>query len=402
VGKSDVRILMLTSYLPYPPNSGGNIRMLELLRFLRPRHEVTLVSFIFSEQQAAAVAALSRYCKRVIPVLHTRQIVAQDDERPRCVAALWTREMRACLAAINAEARFDLMQIEHIFMAQYAPLIDAPVILHEHNIESLVLKREADLLAKEEDLQSPTNDPRATRNAESEWKKMSRYESSIWPQFSFRIVVSELDRLEMTTRCPSGKVVLVPNGVRTDELQPVAPNGSSGVIFMGAMDYAPNRDAAAWLCDSIWPHVLREAPKACLYIVGRNPPPWLLERNQRGAIEIAANVPSVVPYAKKCSVSVVPIRVGGGTRLKILISMALGLAVISTSIGCEGLDLEAPSELLRVDDPIGFARRTSELLRDQERQRSLAQAGRLAVEQRYDWQRIFPVLEKQYLEIVRG
>jgi glycosyltransferase involved in cell wall biosynthesis len=310
--------------------------------------------------------------------------------------------MRACLAAINAETRFDLMHIEHLFMAQYASLIDAPVLLQEQNIESLVLKRQADLLANETDLQLPTSDPIAARTAEVEWKKMSLYESLIWPQFPFRAVVSELDRLEMMRRCPAGKVVLVPNGVRTDELRPVAAHGSSGVIFMGAMDYPPTRDAAVWLCDSIWPHVRRAAPEACLYIVGRNPPPQLIERNQPGAIEIAANVPSVVPYAKKCSVSVVPIRVGGGTRLKILISMALGLAVISTSRGCEGLDLEAPSELLRVDDPIDFARRTSELLGDQELQRSLARAGRLAVEQRYDWRRIFPVLEEQYQEIVRG
>ena len=376
--------------------------MLELIRFLRPRHEVTLVSFIFSEQQAAAVAGLSKYCKKVIPVLHTRQILAQDDERPRHVASCWTREMRACLAALNAETRFDLMQIEQIFMAQYASLIDAPVILHEHNIESMVLKREADLLADEADLELPANDPVAARNADVEWKKMSRYETLIWPQFPFRVVVSELDRLEMMRRCPSGKVVLVPNGVRTDELQPVAPSGSSGVIFMGAMDYAPNRDAAVWLCDSIWPQVQREVPNACLYIVGRNPPPYLLERNEPGVIEVIANVPSVVPYAEKCSVSVVPIRVGGGTRLKILVSMALGLPVISTSIGCEGLDLEARSELLKVDDPTHFARRTVELLRDQEWQRSLARAGRLAVEQRYDWQRIFPVLEEQYLEITRS
>jgi glycosyltransferase involved in cell wall biosynthesis len=376
--------------------------MLALLRFLRPRHEVTLVSFIFSEQQAAAVAALSKYCKKVIPVLHRRQFLVKNDERPRYVAAFSTREMRTCLAAINAETRFDLMEIEQIFMAQYASFIDAPVILHEQNIESLVLKREADLFAEEDDLQLPTSDPIVARNAEVEWKKMSLYESLIWPQFPFRVVVSELDRLEMIRRCPSGKVVLVPNGVHTDELHPVAPNGSSGVIFMGSMDYEPNRDAAMWLCNSIWPHVRNEAPKACLYIVGRNPPPQLLERNQPGAIEIAANVPSVVPYARKCSVSVVPIRVGGGTRLKVLISMALGLAVISTSIGCEGLDLEAPSELLRVDDPIDFARRTSELLGDREKQRSLARAGRLAVEQRYDWRRIFPVLEEQYLEIVRS
>jgi glycosyltransferase involved in cell wall biosynthesis len=185
-------------------------------------------------------------------------------------------------------------------------------------------------------------------------------------------------------------------------MRPVAAVESSGILFMGSLDYQPNVDAAFLLRDSIWPLIRRDARDASLYIVGRNPPPKLLEGRKPRGVHIAANVPSVVPYAKKCSISVVPIRVGGGTRVKVLVSMALGLPVVSTSIGCEGLNLKDETELIRVDDESDFARRTVQLLRDKEQRRRLSRAGRSAVEKLYDWQQIFPTLEGEYQEVVRG
>ena len=398
-----MRILMLTPYLPYPPYGGGCIRMLELIRLLRARHEVTVVSFIFNEEEIPWVEELSRECRKVIPVLHTRRRpMGDDNERPRLISVLRTPEMRNCLAAINAESRFDLVDVEHIYMAQYTSLIDAPAILQEHNIESLVLKRYASMSADGDDQPLPFSGGVAFPDAESEWKKMARYESLIWPQFPVRLVVSELDRSEMISRCPVGQVVSVPNGIDTDGIRRVAALASQGVLFTGALDYQPNLDAAFLLCDSIWPLVRKRVPRACLYIVGRNPPAELLERAQAGVIEIAANVPSLEPYAKKCSISVVPLRVGGGTRFKILVSMALGLSVITTGIGCEGLELEDGYEIIKADDPTYFAQRTVELLEDEELRKSLAHAGRLAVESRYDWRRIFPLLEREYQEVARS
>lgn len=395
-----MKILMLTPYLPYPPHAGGRIRMLELLRFLRARHDVTVVSFIFSEAEMPFVEELSKGCKRVIAIMHSP---VRDDTRPRLIAEFCTSEMRNCLTALNAESHFDLVDVEHIFMAQYATFIDAPAILQEHNIESQVLRRYADIIEN-----IPKGSPRlltegeAFRDAQSEWIKMAEYESMIWPQFPVRLVVSELDRREMMRRCPTGRIVSVPNGVNIHAMRAVASLDSCGVMFTGTLDYQPNLDAAFELCDFIWPLVQRRVPEARLYIVGRNPPARLLGRAKTGQIEIIADVPSLEPYAEKCSISVVPLRVGGGTRIKILISMALGLTVITTSVGCEGLELQAEHELQIADEPMYFAERIVALLEDKETRTRLANAGRVAVERRYDWQKIFPGLECVYQETARN
>jgi len=396
-----MRILMLTPYLPYPPHAGGRIRMLELLRFLQPRHEVTVVSFIFNETELPLVKELSTSCKQVITVMRHKQPPRSDDIRPRLIAEYWTPEMRDRLLELNAESHFDLVDVEHIFMAQYAPLITAPAVLQEHNIESQVLRRYAEMSTLHGEGQRVMAAPSgAFRDAQVEWLKMAAYESSTWPKFPVRLTVSELDREEMLSRCPTGRVVTVPNGVDTRALRPVGSSGSRGVLFTGTLDYQPNIDAALELCDLIWPLVQRCVPDACLYIVGRKPPEHLLMRRQPGRIEIAGDVPDITPYAINCSASAVPLRAGGGTRIKILTALALGLPVVTTNIGCEGLDLQPGRDLLVSDDPVHFSEHLIHLLLDEKTRNSLARAGRAAVEARYDWQHIFPTLEQLYKDFV--
>ncbi len=372
--------------------------MLELLRFLKPRHEITVVSFIFNEDEMPWVEGLSAECKQVIPVMRTPQ-TQSDCLGPRLITDYRTREMEACLAALKLESHFDLADIEHIFMAQYAQFINAPAILQEHNIESQVLKRHS-RLTKEDGGPTFFTQGEAFRDAHAESLKLERYESEIWPQFSLKVVVSDLDRQEMIRRCPIGRVEVIPNGVNTKDFRPSASLNSKGVLFTGTLDYQPNLDAAFLMCDSIWPLVQSRMPDACLYIIGRNPPPELLARRRPGVVEVIADVPSLVPYAKRCCISVVPLSVGGGTRIKILISLALGLPVISTPVGCEGLELKDGYELVIADEPVCFAQRMIQLMEDKELRRSLAHAGRTAVEDRYDWQHIFPRLERLYHEFV--
>ena len=371
--------------------------MLELLRFLRPRHEVTVVAFIFSERELPLVDELSTNCERVISVLRRKKPLCPDDVRPRLIVEFCTPDMQNCLQTLNSEHQFDKVDVEHIFMAQYAPLISAPSVLQEHNIESEVLRRYAE--AKSQFVpgeRTRSNLTGAFRDASQEWMKMAAYESLMWPQFPLRVTVSELDRKEMLKRCPIGRVVTIPNGVDTNVLRPLAPTGLPGVLFTGTLDYQPNLDAAFELCDSIWPLVLKRLPDACLYIVGRNPPEDLLVRRQPGRVEIVADAPDIVPYAARCSASVVPLRSGGGTRIKILTALALGIPVVTTSIGCEGLELDPGRDLLVADETGDFAEQLVHLLLDAEMRTSMAQAGRAAVEARYDWQQIFPTLERAF------
>ncbi len=390
---------MLAPYLPYPPHAGGRIRMLELLRFLRPRHKITVVAFIFSETELPLVEQLSANCERVISVARHKEPLSQDDLRPRLIAEFCTTEMQNCLQALNSENQFDMVDVEHIFMAQYSPLVAAPGVLQEHNIESEVLRRYAEATSVRGERMTP-NPMGAFRDASQEWAKMAAYESLTWPQFPVRVTVSEFDRTEMLKRCPMGRVVTVPNGVNTTGLRPLAPTGSHGVLFTGTLDYQPNLDAAFELCDSLWPLVVRRVPDACLYIVGRKPPADLLARKQPGRVEIVADAPDIVPYATRCSVSAVPLRSGGGTRIKILTALALGIPVVTTTVGYEGLELEPGRDLLVADEPTHFAEELVHLLLDGHIRTSLARAGRAAVEARYDWQQVLPTLERVYEEVV--
>jgi glycosyltransferase involved in cell wall biosynthesis len=395
-----MRILVLSPYLPYPPHSGGRIRILELLRFLQPRHEITVVAFAIHEGELLQVEGLSRYCERVVAVPRKKTIIADDDLHPRRIAEFSTAEMRETLLLLNEKYSFDLIDIEHIFMAQYAPLIKAPAILQEHNIESQLLKRYAELSQDNEGGKPKIYTPSEQfRDARTEWKKLAAYEAMEWPKFPVRVTVSNLDREEMLKRCPSGRVVTIPNGVDTKSLLPVGYSDSAGVLFTGGMFYQPNLDAAFDLCDFIWPLVVKQVPEACLYIVGREPPTELLARQKPGQVEIIADAPDLVPYATKCCLSVVPVKVGGGTRLKILTAMSLGLPVVSTSVGCEGLELKDNVELLVADEPVQFAQKIVYLLQHKDKRILLARTGRTIVETRYEWQHIFSKLENLFEEV---
>jgi len=383
---------MLTPYLPYPPHGGGSMRIMELIRFLQTRHEVTVVSFIHNERDQQSKKVLSKYCEAVIGVPKRIQHLSEYDPRPRQIGEHWTTEMHDTLYALNQMRQFDLVDIEHIWMAQYAPLLDAPAVLHEHNIESQVLKRYAEFSAQKQEpmLYSPRSH---FRDAHIQWPKLVEYENFMWPKFPLRITVSDLNYKEMVRRCPTGQVVVIPNGVDCKTFLPVASVDSTNALFVGTFNYQPNLDAAFELCDVIWPLVQQHIPQACLYIIGNFPPPELLSRHQSGSIEIIPNAPSIIPYAALCSVSLVPVRVGSGTRIKILTSMSLGLPVISTMVGCEGLELEHGRDVLIAEKSEQFAQQIIYLLNNKEKRHKMALRGRSKVEAHYDWQDLFSPLE---------
>lgn len=372
--------------------------MMEMLKFLQARHEVTVVSFISSESYLPWAHELSRYCERVITVPQRIPALNAGDLRPRLITEYWMPEMRDTLLSLEQEQTFDLIDIEHIFMAQYAPFFATPMILHEHNIESLVMQRYAEFVSMKEGPTSYKTDAHF-RDSQEQWPQLAAYELSTWPQFPVRITVSDLDRAEMQRRCPVGRVVTIPNGVDSRDFQPVAPLDAANALFTGTMYHQPNLDAAFELCDVIWPQVLQQMPNACLYIVGRSIPASLMNRKQDGKIEMISDAPSIIPYAARCSMSIVPLRVGGGTRIKILTSMALGLPVISTTIGCEGLNLRPGEDLAVVDHPAEFAQEIVKLFHDKEKRLGMAQMARIKVEEQYDWKIILQTLEQLFLEV---
>jgi glycosyltransferase involved in cell wall biosynthesis len=234
---------------------------------------------------------------------------------------------------------------------------------------------------------------------------MRKYENEIWPKFPLRFTVSQRDKDELDQRCPSGRTVVIENGINTKDVtfvpeQEWAINHPKKILFLGSLDFYPNIDSLYYLRESIMPIVWQTDPEASLVITGRNPSQTILEFDSDPRIEIIANPEDIGQVAKGCYLTIVPMRIGSGTRIKILHSMALGLPVVSTRLGCEGLRVADGENILIRDTPEQFAAAVLNLLIDSGLASKLRTAGRKLVEEQYDWSLIFEQLENELLTLL--
>jgi glycosyltransferase involved in cell wall biosynthesis len=256
--------------------------------------------------------------------------------------------------------------------------LTTPSVLFQHNVEAEIWRRHAET----------ESNPIKKRLYGVEFNKMLRYEQQAVRRFHHVIAVSENDRDLMSAWVDKSRISVVPTGVDLQQYQPEISPRAVGplVMFVGAMDWEPNADAVEYFCQKIWASILAQVPSARFRIVGRNP----IRRVQRLAsdsVEVTGSVPNVVDHLRAAAVVVVPLRVGGGTRLKIYEAMAAGKAVVSTSIGAEGLDVHDGTDVMLADDPGAFAQATIVLLRDADLRRAYErEAARLAA--KYDWSAI--------------
>jgi glycosyltransferase involved in cell wall biosynthesis len=218
---------------------------------------------------------------------------------------------------------------------------------------------------------------------------LRRRELSYAPRFDRVLVVSEHERQVLRTALPRLTVSVIPNGVDTRRLRPFPPSEEGPrLLFVGNLAYRPNVQAALELCTTILPLIRRQAPEVRLEIVGPDPPRSLLRAARSRAVEVRGSLSDLEPSYRRATVSVVPLRAAGGTRLKILESMAYGRPVVSTTVGCEGLAFTGGRELLVADEPADFADKTLSLLGDEGMREALAARARKAVEESYDWDAI--------------
>ena len=237
----------------------------------------------------------------------------------------------------------------------------------------------------------------ARRFLSREAGKLRRYESETSPRFDMNIVVSDKDGELLADRVPGVRTCVVPNGVDVDYFAPSTTPQEQALIYTGGMNMFANRDAVMYFLTEIWPLVREKVPGARFYAVGQEPPRELVAFGERDPqVVVTGFVDDIRPYVQKAAVYVVPLRVGGGTRLKVLDSMASGKALVSTSIGCEGIEVRPGEHLEVADTPETFARTTLAVLGDAERRRVLGAAARGLVEQRYAWQVIGDQLMQAY------
>jgi polysaccharide biosynthesis protein PslH len=393
-----VRILWVKANKLLPVHSGGDIRSFNILRQLAMREEVTFLSYYDGTRDPQYEAELEKQLPGSVCVCVGKRLESTW-------ARGWDYVLRLPYAAPYAVSRFassavqqalqrclsqkpDIVICDFLDAAINFPRsLDVPTILFQHNVESEIWRRHA-------------NNGRnwaAKLMYSREFSKMLGYEQAAVRRFQHVIAVSEHDKKLMSAWVEPERITVVPTGVDTEQFYPSSYAGQEKpvVVFVGAMDWEPNVDAVKYFCAEVWPQVLTRIPQARFRIVGRNP-----DRRVQGlasnSVEVTGRVASVVEHLHQAAVVVVPLRIGGGTRLKIYEAMAAGKAVVSTSVGAEGLDVHDGKDIVLADSPDVFAESVITLLENPETRR---QQGEAAAEraQKYSW----PVIGKEFDEVLQ-
>ena len=394
-----MRVLWVKAGKLLPVDTGGKIRSYNILRYLAREHELTLLSYYGGGHDAEYETALSRE----IPgsqVIHTAAPESGMVHRgldylyrlpwraPYAVAKFTHSAVGSTVASWLASGRFDVAVCDFLSASgNFPPELKIPCLLFQHNVESSLWQRMA----------ATESHPLLKLSYAIESAKMTRYERATLGRFHHIVAVSEHDREQMLKMDPACEITVVPTGVDTHKFR-VAPPASADpprIVFTGSMDWEPNIDAVDYFCAQIWPRIRKEFPNAMFQIVGRNPGAKVL-RLASDSVRVTGTVPSVEEYLEKASVVVVPLRIGGGTRLKIFEAMAMGKALVSTSIGAEGLDIESGRDLLLADDASAFAEAVLLLLRDVGIRRRIEQAA-VETAAQYDWSRV----AAQFADVLR-
>lgn len=387
----------------WPSTTGGRVRSLQIVSELARRHQVTVVTTHGPGDDPDGLARELSHCQQVIslPYVPPKRGSASF---PGAVARSWLSPYPVDLwkwrvPAVRTQVRtlfdsgaVDLCVSDFLFAAANVPMGGpVPVVLFEHNVEYMIWQR---LCALE------TN-PVKRALFEVEWRKLRAREADACMQADLTIAVSEDDRRRLEAEAPGIRAASIPTGVDTNYF---APNGhaerADRLVFSGSMDWHPNEDAVLHFADAILPRIRAEIPGVTLTVVGRNPTARLREIALRAEIIVTGTVDDVRPSIAEAAVYVVPLRAGGGTRLKIFEALAMAKPVVSTTVGAEGLALEPGRHFVAADDPRDFAEAVVGLLRDPQRRTALGQAGRDLVEAYYSWPTVAREFEERCEEVV--
>jgi len=407
-----LKILVLTPQFPYPPHQGTTIRNYNLISFLAERHAVHLLSF--GDPGRSQDTPLHNLCPRVQVVSPTQRAKRQRltglflSRLPDMAQRLPSPQFRSALAATLEREDPDVVQVEGIELAQYlfqaaaerGPGRQRPLLVFDdHNAEYVLQQR-----AFETDIRRPRRWIGAAYSF-VQWQRLRDYERRACLAADRVVAVSDTDAMALRQLEPSLSPAVVPNGVDMAFYTAPSPTldarqapGPNDLVFTGKMDFRPNVDAVSWFVQEVLPQLRLKNPESRFWIVGQNPHPRLAALANHPGVVVTGWVEDVRPYIAAAGVYVVPLRIGGGTRLKVLEAMAMGKAIVSTRLGCEGFDLAPDRELALADTPPEFVSAVLALLGDAGRREQMGRAARRFAESRYDWSAIGPRLEKVYAE----
>jgi polysaccharide biosynthesis protein PslH len=389
-----MHILYVTQIIPYPPHGGVLQRGYNLLRELGREHRVRLLAFHHPDElpPGNAVEASRRelrsFCEDVEYLdlwpkrsrLHTAVALAAGIAYPKPFSVLAQRSARLhdrLRELCRGPDRPDVVHLDTIALAPYArDCAGVPCVLTHHNVESQLMLRRGE---RERSLA-------ARAYVKLQARRLERYEAESCNRFAVNVMVSDADARTLAGISPGARTAVVPNGVDTLYFTPRDDPQTPTVIFTGGMNMFANRDAVEWFLDDVWPAVLRQVPEARFVAIGQRPSAKILAAAAADAsVQAPGHVPDVRPWVGPAAVYVVPMRVGGGTRLKVLDAMAQGKALVATGLGAEGIEVEHGRHLVIADTASDFAERVVDLLRDPGRRQALGAAARQRVEERYAW-----------------
>lgn len=387
-----MKVLFITSQLPFPPDCGWNIRVFNFIRSLSDRHKITLLSFFTEKESSAHLSKLYEYCPEIFAVKRSSSYHPFDLARglfTKIPFNIWnyrSKHMERKAKELLASEQFDVIQVEDIHMSQYLPTgFSGLKILDMHNVESQYMERFSKI----------------ERNILKKWYssvtsgKLRAYEISHCGKFDVCLAVSENDKEAFQGFSMHRSVKVIPNGV---DLSYFCSTGietdTPTILFLGKLDYRPNMDALQYFITQIWPAVLRKIPEARFLVVGKNMPQNLENTLKSKNTIFRGYVADIREALSSCTAVVVPLRYGGGTRIKILEALAMEKPVVSTSLGSEGVEASHQKEILIADSPGYFAQCVIQLLNSTDLRRKLGRMGRRLVQGKYGWDKITQDLEK--------
>jgi len=389
-----MKLLWVKADFLHPTDRGGQIRTLEMLKRMKRRHEIHYVGLKrgdpsrAGEYCARAYAIEFRETAKDSPAFAGQLIKGMFSRLPVAVSRYRSDAMKRQLETLAREQRFDAKVCDFLFPAPNVPDL-SECVLFQHNVEATIWKRHTE----------------NARSALHRWyfrkqaRRMEEYEGEVCRAVRRVIAVSEIDAEEMRRTYRAARVDAIPTGVDVDWFTPSGAVGrSADLVFIGSMDWMPNIDGALWFARDILPLIRKRKPDCSVVFAGRRPGHTLLElAREDSRIQVTGTVPDVRPYLWGATASIVPLRIGGGTRLKIFESMAAGVPVISTKIGAEGLPVEPDSQILIADEPAAFAEFCVRLMEDVAARTRMALAARELVASRFSWEAVSVEFERLLL-----
>lgn len=396
-----MRVLWLTYDLPYPLTAGGKIRAYHLIKGLAKNHQITLFAYIRSSDQLKDANGLKKYCQKVetfkrTPVWSLNHLLgASFSSLPGAAALYEHQKLKNQLTKELKNRLYDLVHFESFYPALYLPLVKSlgvKTLMGNENVEYKIYQR---FIKNLPFYLLPVKLPLAF----DVWR-MRSFERGLWKKADANIAVSEGDAKEIET-ATGRPCSVIPNGVEITSCRPpVTSSQPPKILFIGNLKYIQNDQAMRWFLAEIWPRIKKDFPTVRLELVSGYKPAWLERYLDQIIFTEDAKTPAR-DFLREASVFIVPVHTAGGTRIKILEAMGAGIPVVSTTVGIEGIKAAPGIHALLADDPVSFAQKTAQLLKNGDQRRQIGARGQLLVKSKYTWEQSVAALNKVYQKFVR-